>query len=384
MTQRKKAASGEGSFRIRSNGRIEYTFRYTDEFEVRRKKSVSGATRRECLKRAALWLESYQESIKGYDDNTSIADILRNKYENDLNANLISESRYRNNITRLKIIENNVIGKVPIAAVEKKDIDAFGRTLTGYVDDSIQVIYAQLRIAFSIAEEEDLIDYNPMTQRIIRRPKSKKKKKKVHALTMDEQRRLEEVMRNTKPPYGSNDYRPQLFIELYSGIRMGEINALKPEDIDLENNVIHVRATISEDINGKTIIKDRTKTISGMRDVPISSKLRPYLEDALSQYKKNKNGLLFCDRNTGEPFCTSKAAASFRTYCKKAKISARGQHALRHTFATRCIEAGVPPVVLKTWLGHSDIHVTLDTYTDVFDSMNREAAGKFDEYIDAL
>ena len=58
----------------------------------------------------------------------------------------------------MKIIENNVIGTVPIAAVEKKDIDAFGRTLTGYVDDSIQVIYAQLRIAFAIAEEEELID----------------------------------------------------------------------------------------------------------------------------------------------------------------------------------------------------------------------------------
>lgn len=384
MAQKKKAASGEGSFRTRSNGRIEYTFRYTDEFEVRRKKSVSGANRRECLKRADQWLKSYHESIKGFDDNTSISDILRNKYQNDLTANLISEARYRNNITRLKIIENNVIGTVPIAAVEKKDIDAFGRTLTGYVDDSIQVIYAQLRIAFAIAEEEELIDYNPMTQRIIRRPKSRKKKKIVHALTMDEQHRLEEVMRNAKPPYGSNDYRLQLFIELYSGIRMGEINALKPEDIDLENNVIHVRATITEDITGKTIIKDRTKTVNGMRDVPISSKLRPYLEEALSRYKENKYGLLFCDRNTGEPFCTSKAAASFRTYCKKAKISARGQHALRHTFATRCIEAGVPPVVLKTWLGHSDIHVTLDTYTDVFDSMNREAAGIFDDYIDAL
>ena len=381
---KKKAKSGEGSFRTRSNGRIEYTFRYTDEFEVRRKKSISGGTREECLERAAAWLQSYYESIKGFDDDTSISDILRNKYENDLKANLVSEAGYRGNIKRLKIIEKNVIGKVPISAVEKKDIDDFGKTLTGYVNDSIQAIYSQLRIAFAIAEEEELITYNPMTQRIIRRPKSKKKNKKVSALTMEEQRRLEEVMRTTQPREGSNDYRLQLFIELYSGMRMGEINALKPADIDFENNVVHVHSTISEDIDGKTIIKEGAKTERGVRDVPISNKLRPYLEEALSCYRKNKNELLFCDCHTCEPFCTSKAAASFRTYCKKAKISARGQHALRHTFATRCIEAGVPPVVLKTWLGHTDIHVTLDTYTDVYDQMNRSATERFDHYIDNM
>ena len=382
--KKKKGENNVGSFRVRNNGRIEYRFNYIDEFEVRRRKSISGGSEEECLERAASWLHNYYESIKGFDENTSISDILRYKYDNDLKANLVSEAGYRYNITRLRIIERNVIGKVPISTVEKRDIDAFGKTLTGYVNESIQGIYAQLKIAFSIAEEEELITYNPMTQRIIRRPKSKKKNKKVSALTINEQRRLEEVMKNAKPPYGSNDYRLQLFIELFSGMRMGEINALKPEDVDFEKNVVHVRATISVDIDGNTIIKEGTKTENGVRDVPINEKLRPYLVEALSRYKKNTNGLIFCDRYTGEPFSTSKAAASFRRYCRKANIPVRGQHALRHTFATRCIEAGIPPVVLKTWLGHSDIHVTLDTYTDVFDSMNKSSTEKFDIYIENM
>ena len=58
-----------------------------------------------------------------------------------------------------------------------------------------------------------------------------------------------------------------------------------------------------------------------------------------------------------------------------------GQHSLRHTFATRCIEAGIPPVVLKNWLGHKNIHITLDTYADVFDRMNFNAVEKLEDYI---
>ena len=59
-------------------------------------------------------------------------------------------------------------------------------------------------------------------------------------------------------------------------------------------------------------------------------------------------------------------------------------HALRHSFATRCIEAGVPAVVLKKWLGHTDIHITLDTYADVFARMDFSATDKFDELMESM
>ena len=67
---------------------------------------------------------------------------------------------------------------------------------------------------------------------------------------------------------------------------------------------------------------------------------------------------------------------------QKAKIQCGGQHVLRHTFATRCIEAGVPALVLKNWLSHTDIHITLDTYADVFDRMNLGAISKFENLMD--
>lgn len=65
-------------------------------------------------------------------------------------------------------------------------------------------------------------------------------------------------------------------------------------------------------------------------------------------------------------------------------VTYHGQHALRHTFATRCIESGNQPVVLKTWMGHTNIHITLDVYADVFDKMNDKSVAQFDTYLDSI
>jgi integrase len=81
---------------------------------------------------------------------------------------------------------------------------------------------------------------------------------------------------------------------------------------------------------------------------------------------------------------TSQVNSFYRRICEAAGIEYNGQHALRHTFATRSIEAGVPPLVLKKWLGHANIHITLDTYSDVFDKMNFESTDKLDLLMGSL
>ena len=80
-------------------------------------------------------------------------------------------------------------------------------------------------------------------------------------------------------------------------------------------------------------------------------------------------GLLFYDVNKDDVVTTFQVNCQFKRLLAKADIENRGQHALRHTFATRAIEAGVDPIVLRDWLGHTDIHITLDTYADVFTSL---------------
>ena len=165
---------------------------------------------------------------------------------------------------------------------------------------------------------------------------------------------------------------------------MGEINALTPDSIDFDRNLIHVRATVSKGEGNNWFVKDGTKTPAGMRDVPISKAVRPFLEEALRRYKKNKQNLLFFDHISNTVLTTSQVNSYYTRVCKSIGIDPCGQHALRHTFATRCIEAGVQPVVLKKWLGHRDIHVTLDTYIDVYSDMDHIAAERFSEYVNSL
>ena len=152
----------------------------------------------------------------------------------------------------------------------------------------------------------------------------------------------------------------------------------------LYNGVIHVRSTISRGLNYREFVKDGTKTETGKRDVPISKTLRPYIEEALKQQQHNTENLVFYDYNKDSVISTTQVNCYFQRLCKDIGIPALGQHSLRHTFATRCIESGVPAVVLKTWLGHTDIHITLNTYTDVFEQLDQSAVKTLDDYLKAM
>ena len=125
-----------------------------------------------------------------------------------------------------------------------------------------------------------------------------------------------------------------------------------------------------------------TKTHNGVRDVPIQPILLPTLKDAISKYKANRHNLLFYNFKSDRPIVTQQTNSAFKRLCEKAQITiSGGQHLLRHTFATRAIEAGVPAAVLKKWMGHSDISITLNTYCDVFDRMNDKAMDCFSDYL---
>ena len=92
----------------------------------------------------------------------------------------------------------------------------------------------------------------------------------------------------------------------------------------------------------------------------------------------NQLGFIFYDNNKDDVISTKQVNNFFRRVVAKAGLPMRGQHALRHTFATRCIEAGVSAEVLRKWLGHKNIHITLDTYADVFNSLHNKSIERFE------
>ena len=120
-----------------------------------------------------------------------------------------------------------------------------------------------------------------MTRDDMRCPRSDKIDRKVRGFTEHEQQRLLSTLLEYPVKAGTNSYKYQFLIEMYSGMRMGEINALKPEDIDFAEGFIHVRRTVGRGINNRPYLKEGAKTDAGVRDIPIGSLLEPVLKDAL-------------------------------------------------------------------------------------------------------
>jgi len=162
-----------------------------------------------------------------------------------------------------------------------------------------------------------------------------------------------------------------VLLSLYAGLRIGEVCALEWEDLDLENRLIHVRKTVSRvsGTGGNTarsaLVIAQPKTIASFRDIPICSWLVPVLKQVHDMQRSS--------------FVASSRAGfvSPRTFdyryhklLRTAGIQTINYHALRHTFATRCIEAGIDVKTLSELLGHTDASITLNTY--VHSSMERK------------
>ena len=354
---------------------------YRDINGEKKRKSFGGKDVNALYDRANEFLLDLDAIKKGTQKNATIPQLLRYRYEMDYRKGYVHEPGYARNINSLKKIEGSFIGSIPIAKITSADIGRFLDSMTGYSNSVLSKTFLQLKLAYREALAAGITDKNLMESREFRCPKSSRRDTKVRAFTLKDQKRFVEVLTNHPKRSYMNDYRMQLLIELYTGMRMGEINALKPADIDLENDLINVRATISSGINGRVFRREHPKTDAGIREVPINDLVRPILIEALEQAKDNKAGTIFYDYREDKVIATSAVCNYFKRICEKYDLPYYGQHALRHTFATRCIEAGIQPLVLKTWMGHTDIHGTLDTYADVFDRMNAGAKTKLESYL---
>lgn len=179
---------------------------------------------------------------------------------------------------------------------------------------------------------------------------------------------------------------------LATGVRAGECAGLEWKDIDRKNGVIHVRRTMTTDINGKRVIGQTTKTRRSRRDIPINSEIAEILAAQFNQNKALFGDIISID---GFVFPNSKnealnpamfnetitrAIAAYNKKNTKKPKSERGItlehfsiHAFRDTFASRAAAAGVPLNVLKELLGHSSYAMTADLYGHIYEEQKKTA-----------
>jgi integrase len=185
------------------------------------------------------------------------------------------------------------------------------------------------------------------------------------------------------------DYYVYFATLLYTGLRRGELLALRWRNLDLESATLTVVETAYKLGNGNYVIKE-PKTPQSRRTVT----LPPSLVELFKIYRADQELLriqlgvsLDADdfvfiRTDGSPINPNAVTLAFRRITKRAMLKSLRIHDLRHTHATLMLKAGVHPKVVSERLGHANIGITLDIYSHILPGMQEAAAEKFDGIFD--
>ena len=318
-------------------------------------------------------------------------DYIENKYKIGITKGR-TYLRDNNTLNLLKDICRDFINK-PIQNVTVNDIrmslpnfmevekqDKNGNTYTFYYSqNTINKLWIFLNKGFKIAVADRIIVYNPMNNENLNKPKSKAINKKVEALTVDEHKKLIDILLNKS----TNDkYTDIILLQLYTGMRIGEVLALSRENINLKEGTITVNRTLTRDSNDKVIMGSTAKTDAGVRTFYISPSASALCSKILKSNISNIENLIFWDYDKNSYITPSQVNCYLHRLNKIYKITDHiHTHMLRHTFATRFIEAGGSAKVLQSILGHNKIDVTLNTYTSVLDKFSKQEVKKVVNYM---
>ena len=369
------------------------------------RKQFSGKTKEEALQKM---YEAYEDVINNKNTNEkalkmselSIVNIAIELEEKKLKKGITRSNGYKTNKDIINRIGKNKFGNIPIQMVTKKQIENFLEEERKHSSSTIAKDYRILREAYKEAKRRGIIKNNffdSNSDDLIEKPKSFKQDKKVEALTAKEQFILEMYMKNNYSKYNNI-----LLMCLYTGMRVEEVLSLTPNDItyDKKDVTINIKATLTKSKDGKTIIGDAPKTKNGYRKIDLRKDSKEILENSIKSMIPNEYNVIFIQEN-GKLYEEGMINSAFKRIAKNAgirvintkkrkkngklvnlKSSNVHTHMLRHTFATRCIEAGVPIHVLQKVLGHAKIQTTIDTYGDIYDYFRQKEMNKYDEYME--
>lgn len=327
------------------------------------------------------WFETW---MKEYQSNT-----IRETTE------VLYRSMYRHHI-------KEAIGHMKLQAVRPEHIQAMFNQMKkgGYAPSFIKRLRNVLSRMFKQAYQNDLITRNPVEKTTTPKEEEKQQEGSHRGLTEKEQVDFLHYADELEPQYADLFY-----LGFATGMRIGELFALEWGDVDFAKEEVHVSGTMIK-IDGKEYRKGPTKTDKSRRNIPllpeISKRLRKHkLRQA--EYKmmigaewKPVEGLehLVFTTPVGRPLSRGviynsidriidtinhdERIAAEKEYRKPKVFEHFSSHTMRHTFATRALEKGIPPKVVQEYLGHKKIDTTLDIYTHVLPETKKEEIKKIE------
>lgn len=258
------------------------------------------------------------------------------------------------------------LGAIPLRKLSNDDLQKLVNSLREKLAPStLHGICRQLKSILSSAVKEHLLIRSPYEE--IRLPKFRQSKPRV--LAEAEQNHLEYLAMET----GDLKY----LLCLYTGLRVGELCALRYEDINIEEQMLSVCRSVkrvpSDMKNGyvSQLVVSDPKTESSVREIPLPFFLAKMLADQMKRAGAQKGDYIF-QNSRGKAADPRTVQKQFERITKKAGISGAHMHTLRHTFAMRCLERGMGYKALSEILGHSSSGITIKCY----DNCTKESKNK--------
>lgn len=378
----KKRANGEGNIRKRKDGRWEgrYTAGYDPKTGKRIIKNVLGKTQAEVKQKLSTAMEACKAVDVVRSDDYTVAEWLRTWFALYAKPNIRpTTARSYQGSMELHIIPR--IGCIKLNKLTGRDIQKLYKDLMengrlrkaqkskqpGLSSTTVRGIHMMLHNALDRAVKERLILRNPTEDCII--PKIQKQEMKIlHP----------EDMKAYLEAAEKRGVLPMFYLELVSGIRKGELVALRWEDLDVEHRTISVSKQALGGL-GKELVVNRPKTENSIRAISIPQDAVDLLVQAHEKHPENP--YLFPSPLTGGMYHPDSVVNLHKKILKDAGLEHIRFHDLRHTFATMALQNGVDVKTVSNMLGHYDAGFTLRTYTHATRQMQQQAAEKMGNFM---
>lgn len=374
MANRRRRGYGEGSIYPLSDGRWRGSVELAWINGQRRRRTVTRKTRAEVtreVRRLALAAESGTLNS----DRAPTVEIWMQSYLRDIAPQRVRPTTLRQYKDEVRLHINPTLGRIRLDQLRPQHIAELYRTKSATLSpSSVRHMHAVLRRSLTIAVRWGLIQTNP-AQQVDPPPLANKE---VQPWSAEEARDFLTAVRGER-------LAARWVVGLSLGLRQGETLGLEWQDIDLERGVLRVRQALKRLPDGTLALVD-TKTVRSRRQVPMPEPVVESLTQHQGRQRAERELLgqsgawdLVFTTAKGTPINPRNDYRTFQRIIERAELRRIRLHDLRHTAASLLLAQGVPARVVMEILGHSQISVTLNTYSHVAPELSRVAADRMKE-----
>ena len=369
-----KRGNGEGSIGRRKDGL--YMARYTVQTATgTKRKTLYGKTRSEVSAKLSKALTDREGGLTYDAGKQTVQEYLTRWLSNSV-RDTVRQRTYERYESIVRVHLAPAIGKVKLKALTPDHVRGLYRKKLdgGLAPRTVLHIHRTLSKALKQATDDGLIPRNAAAPVKPPRPS----REEIRPLNREQVRALFEAAREDR-------LEALYLVAITAGLRRGELQGLKWEDLDLEAGTLQVQRTLSEPKGG--YVFEAPKSGKG-RNVRLTRKamaaLREHRKRQLEERMQKaglwrEQGLVFPSA-VGTPLWGGNLNRAFKTLLKRAGLPHSFRfHDLRHTCATLLLRQGVNPKFVQELLGHRDVSLTLNTYSHVLPDMGGVAASAMDE-----